>query len=130
MTDNTLSLLSAPPVAPRLLDQVRDRIRVKHFSLRTEQAYVAWIRRYILFHGKRHRGEMGKLEAEAFLTALAVERDVAAATPSPFLLPDAAWVAPATVSLGEGAPSVFLLGSPPPTRGVARRVRRPGPPAR
>ena len=47
---------------PRLLDQVRDRLRVKHYSLRTEQAYVGWIKRYIIFHHKRHPAEMGKQE--------------------------------------------------------------------
>lgn len=72
---------SLPP-APRLLDVVRDRIRLKHYSLRTEQAYIGWIRRYIIHHGKRHPRDMGKAEVEAFLTALAVERDVSAATQS------------------------------------------------
>nr|WP_168735262.1 integron integrase [Pseudothauera rhizosphaerae] len=70
------------PSAPRLLDVVRDRIRLKHYSLRTEQAYLGWIRRYIIHHGKRHPRDMGKAEVEAFLTALAVERDVSAATQS------------------------------------------------
>lgn len=65
---------------PRLLDQVRDRLRVGHYSFRTEQTYVAWIRRYILFHQKRHPADMGKAEIEAFLTYLAVERKVSAAT--------------------------------------------------
>ncbi len=64
----------------RLLDQVRYRIRLKHYSIRTEQAYVDWIRRYIHFHGKRHPGAMGAPEVEAFLTDLAVTRNVAAAT--------------------------------------------------
>lgn len=54
---------------PRLLDQVRDRLRLKHYSLRTEQAYVDWIKRYIIFHGKRHPAEMGKTELESFLTS-------------------------------------------------------------
>ena len=66
--------------APRLLDRVRDRIRVKHYSLRTEQAYVDWIRRFIGFHGKRHPLTMGAPEVEAFLSHLAVERTVASAT--------------------------------------------------
>ena len=66
--------------APRLLDRVRDRIRVKHYSLRTEQAYVDWIRRFIGFHGKRHPLTMGASEVEAFLSHLAVERTVASAT--------------------------------------------------
>ena len=64
----------------RLLDQVRHRIRLKHYSIRTEQAYVDWIRRYIHFHGKRHPSAMGASEIEAFLTDLAVARHVAAAT--------------------------------------------------
>lgn len=64
----------------RLLDQVRHRIRLKHYSIRTEQAYVDWIRRYIHFHGKRHPAVMGAPEVEAFLTDLAVARNVAAAT--------------------------------------------------
>lgn len=74
------TLLVVPPSSPRLLDQVRERIRVEHYSLRTEQAYVGWIKRYILFHDKRHPRDMGKVEVEAFLSALAVERNVSAAT--------------------------------------------------
>jgi len=65
---------------PKLLDQLRGRIRVKHYSIRTEQAYVQWVKRYLFFHGMRHPKEMGKPEVEAFLTALAVERNVAAST--------------------------------------------------
>lgn len=65
---------------PRLLDQVRERCRVKHYSLRTEQAYTHWIRRFILYHDKRHPREMGAPEVEAFLTHLAVRENVAAAT--------------------------------------------------
>jgi len=65
---------------PRLLEQVRERLRLKHYSIRTEQAYVDWIKRYILFHGKRHPASMGKEEAETFLTHLAVDRQVAAST--------------------------------------------------
>lgn len=74
------TLLAASSPAPRLLDLVRERIRVKHYSLRTEQAYTGWIKRYILFHDKRHPRDMGKVEVEAFLGALAVERNVSAAT--------------------------------------------------
>jgi len=81
MSDNTTSQ-STSASAPRLMDQVRDRLRLKHYSLRTETAYAGWIKRFILFHGKRHPLEMGKEEVEAFLTALAVERDVSAATQS------------------------------------------------
>jgi hypothetical protein len=58
---------------PKLLDQVRERIRVKHYSIRTERQYVQWIKRFILYHGKRHPQEMGMAAAEAFLTHLAVE---------------------------------------------------------
>ena len=76
MTDSTP--LSQPP--PKLLDQVRDRLRLKHYSIRTETQYVHWIRRFILFHDKRHPANMGAAEVEAFLTHLAVEGRVAAAT--------------------------------------------------
>lgn len=69
-----------PPPSPRLLDQVREVMRLKHYSYRTEQAYVDWIRRFILFHGKRHPQEMGAPEIEAFLTHLAVHENVAAST--------------------------------------------------
>ena len=69
------------PSPPRkLLDQVRDRLRALRYSARTEDAYVFWIRRYILFHGKRHPIELGGPEAETFLTSLAVERRVSAST--------------------------------------------------
>ncbi len=68
------------PEPPRLLDRVRDKIRLRHYSIRTEQAYVDWIKRFILFHGKRHPETLGAAEVEAFLTHLAVERQVAAAT--------------------------------------------------
>jgi integron integrase len=64
----------------RLLDRVRDKIRAKHYSLRTEQAYRAWIRRFILFNNKRHPSEMSAAEIEAFLSHLAVEGRVAAST--------------------------------------------------
>ena len=65
---------------PGLLDQVRDRIRTKHYSIRTEQTYIDWIKRFILFHDKRHPAEMAKKEITAFLTHLAVNRKVAAST--------------------------------------------------
>lgn len=68
--------------SPRLLDRVRKRIRLKHYSIRTEQAYVHWVKRYILFHDKRHPAHMGKADVEAFLTSLAVERDMSAAKQS------------------------------------------------
>ncbi len=65
---------------PKLLDRMREQIRIRHMSLRTEQAYVDWARRYILFHGKRHPKDMGAGEVASFLTYLAVERKTAAAT--------------------------------------------------
>lgn len=68
------------PPPKKLLDQVRDVIRLKHYAYRTEETYVQWIRRYILFHNKRHPREMGIAEVEAFLTYLAVEGQVAAST--------------------------------------------------
>jgi integron integrase len=70
------------PTAPKLLDQVRARIRVKHYSIRTEDQYVLWIKRFILFHGKRHPRELGAPAVEAFLSDLAVNGRVAAATQS------------------------------------------------
>src|SRR5438105_6545198 len=65
---------------PKLLDRVRWHLRVKHYSIRTEQAYVDWARRCILFHRKRHPREMGEKEITEFLTHLAVEKNVAAST--------------------------------------------------
>jgi integron integrase len=65
---------------PRLLDQVRDALRVRHYSLRTEATYIQWIRRFILFHDKRHPREMGEQEITAFLTHLAVNKHVAPST--------------------------------------------------
>lgn len=64
----------------KLLDRVRDAVRLKNYSYRTEKAYVNWVKRYILFHQKRHPEEMGRDEIEAFLTHLAVEGNVAAST--------------------------------------------------
>jgi len=68
------------PPKPRLLDRVRAALRIRHYSRRTEKAYVAWIRRYILFHGKRHPVEMGAPELTRFLSSLAVDGKVAAST--------------------------------------------------
>jgi integron integrase len=64
----------------KLLDRVRDAIRTKHYSIRTEEAYVNWIKRFILFHDKRHPQEMEAAEIEEFLTHLAVDKNVAAST--------------------------------------------------
>jgi len=68
------------PRAPRLLDQVSGALRTRHYSLRTESAYVGWIRRFILFHDKRHPTDMGAPEVVAFLSDLATEGEVSAAT--------------------------------------------------
>lgn len=68
------------PQPPKLLDRLRVHLRTRHYSIRTEAAYVDWVRRFILFHGKRHPQEMGALEVEAFLSHLAVERQVSAST--------------------------------------------------
>jgi Phage integrase, N-terminal SAM-like domain len=64
----------------KLLDQVRDLLRIKHYSYRTKRPYVAWIRRYILFHDKRHPNEMGISGIEAFLSYLAINENVTAST--------------------------------------------------
>ena len=64
----------------KLLDQVRNVIRMKHYSIRTEEAYLSWIKRFILFHNKKHPKDMGHREIESFLTFLAVRRNVAAST--------------------------------------------------
>jgi len=69
-----------PPPRPRLLDRVREAIRARHYSRRTEKAYVHWIRRFIFFYNKRHPAEMGPAEISAFLSALAVRDKVAAST--------------------------------------------------
>jgi integron integrase len=66
----------------KLLERVREAIRTKHYSIRTKQAYVGWIRRFILFHDKRHPKEMDADEIEEYLTYLAVDRNVAASTQS------------------------------------------------
>ena len=65
---------------PKLLDQVRNAIRVKNYSYRTEQSYVHWIKRYVIYHHKRHPSEMGETEIQKFLTHLAVDKNVAAST--------------------------------------------------
>jgi integron integrase len=68
--------------SPNLFEVMRDRLRTKHYSIRTEEAYLAWVRRFVLFHRKRHPREMGAVEINAFLKHLAVDRRVAASTQS------------------------------------------------
>lgn len=87
VTDNTLNAglihhpkLMTQPQPPRLLEQVRQSIRLKHFSLKTEKSYLYYIRDFIVFHNKRHPREMGVDEIRAYLSHLAVERQVAAST--------------------------------------------------
>ena len=74
----SLSNGSTAPV--RLLDQVRERVRLKHYSIRTEKSYADWIKRYILFHDKRHPRDLGATHVERFLTHLAVDRELSAST--------------------------------------------------
>lgn len=70
----------AEPASPKLLDRLRTAIRLRHFSPRTEEAYAHWVRRYILFHRKRHPSDMGESEVTAFLTHLSNDRHVSAST--------------------------------------------------
>jgi integrase len=76
----TIAPAASAPQPSRLLDRVRAACRLRHYSLRTEEAYVAWIKRFILFHNKRHPLEMGAAEINAFLTDLAVAGHVSAST--------------------------------------------------
>ena len=79
-SNNKRSTEGIRPKAVRLLDQVREAMRYHHYSLRTEEAYIYWIRQFILFHHKRHPGDMGKAEIDMFLSHLDVEKKVAAST--------------------------------------------------
>ncbi len=67
-------------MAKKLLEIMRDKIRFKHYSIKTEQVYIHWAKRYILFHNKKHPKEMGKVEIEQFLTHLATVKKVSPAT--------------------------------------------------
>jgi len=80
LSGNETTAVARPPRPPRLLDQVRDRCRLKHYSLRTERVYLYWIKRFILANRKRHPRDMGVVEVEAFLSSLATRDDVAAST--------------------------------------------------
>lgn len=81
MTAQTLSIENISfPHGKKLLEQLRDAIRAKHYSYRTEQTYVDWCKRYILYHHKRHPAEMGVSEIQEFITHLATQRNVAAST--------------------------------------------------
>jgi integron integrase len=72
--------LLEPLPPPRLLEQLRNRIRLRHYSVRTERTYAHWVTRYVAFHGMRHPSEMGAGEITAFLSSLATDRNVAAST--------------------------------------------------
>jgi len=67
----------APANKPKLLDQARIAMRQRHYSLKTEKSYVSWMKRFILFHDKKHPKDMGEVEIESFLSHLAVDKDVA-----------------------------------------------------
>jgi len=82
-TPNSTSLQPQAPTFPpakKLLDQMRDALRTQHYSYRTENTYVEWVKRFVLFHNKRHPRDMGIPQVEAFITHLATERKVAAST--------------------------------------------------
>lgn len=80
MHDNGIRDSSTAAARPRLLDLVREAIRRRHYSYRTEEAYAHWVKRFVLFSGKRHPRELGAQEVTAFLNHLAIERGLAAAT--------------------------------------------------
>jgi len=74
------------PPKKRLLDQVRDRLRLKNYTYRTEKSYLYWIKQYILFHNKRHPNELGGLEIDQFLTHLAVQKTITASIQNQVLI--------------------------------------------
>ncbi len=84
LADHRLKVIGRSPqpaaVKPRLLDQVRDAIRTRHYSAMTEKAYIGWIKRFIYFHNKRHPSEMNEAEIAQFLSSLATELRVSAST--------------------------------------------------
>ena len=91
-----------PPLrSVKVLDQLRERIRYLHYSLRTEQAYVHWVRAFIRFHGVRHPATLGSSEVEAFLSWLANERKVSVSTHPRFSGRRASFVRPASVWNGH-----------------------------
>ncbi len=82
MNSHNSSRKTSTPVlkSTRLLDQLREQIRYLHYSLRTEEAYVYWVKKFIRFHQMRHPRDMGQREVESFLTMMAVERKVSTST--------------------------------------------------
>lgn len=105
----------ASPGSVRLLDQVRERLRYLHYSLRTEVAYVQWIRRFVLWSGKRHPREMGRVEVEGFLTHLARDGQVSPATHRQAL---SALLFLYKEVLGQELPWMKEIGRPPERRRV------------
>jgi integrase len=82
MNSHNISRKTSTPVLKsiRLLDQLREQIRYLHYSLRTEEAYVYWVKKFVHFHGLKHPRDMGQVEVETFLTYLAVQRKVSVST--------------------------------------------------
>ena len=121
-------IAEAPPAyerQPRLLDRVRAAIRARHYSRRTENAYVAWVPRYVLFHGRRHPREMGAPEVSRFLSSLAVDAGVSASTQNQAL---GALLFIYKEVLGQDLPWLddvvrAKAAAPPPGRPHARRGR-------
>src|SRR5712691_2133400 len=106
---------------PKLLDRMRAVLRTRHYSIRTEDAYVQWVKRFILFHGKKHPSEMGSEEINEYLTHLAVERHLSASTQSQAL---AAILFLYRDVLGEEVPWLTeLVRAPRRERAAARRAR-------
>ena len=115
--------LAPPPLqSQRLLDQVRERIRYKHYSIRTEQAYVYWVRCFVRFHRLRHPREMGATEVERFLCWLAAERKVAASTHKQAL---SAILLLCRYVLGMDLPWLASIGRPTSARRVPTVLSQP-----
>jgi len=100
-----------PTPAPKLLDQVRQTLRTQHYAYRTEQAYLYWIKRFILFHHKQHPKNLNSSEIEAFLTDLAVKRHVAPSTQNQAL------------ATRPGGLTFLIPAGPPPGPGSSYRCR-------
>lgn len=95
---------------PRLLDRVREAVRVRHYSIRTERTYIGWIRQYIRHNGMRHPADLGAPEVEAFLSMLANQRDVAASTQNQDGIPSAPRVPEGTQQILKARSIIVLPG--------------------
>jgi integrase-like protein len=100
--------MGRPVQRPKLLDQVRQAIRTRHYSYRTEKAYVHWIKRYILFHHKRHPVEMGEAEIGQFLSALATDLRVSASTQNQALMPCCSYTEKCSISRSDSLLASFV----------------------